>query len=52
MTWDKINQVKDFDDMLNNWGAYHDLTITDEERAAEEAAAMSNEDLWNHLRIN
>ena len=36
LTWDKINARKDFDNMLNNWQAYHDITITDEERLAEE----------------
>ena len=35
LTWEKINAMKNFDNMLNNWEAYHDITITDEERAAE-----------------
>jgi len=27
--------------MMNNWKAYHDITITPEEREAEEAAARA-----------
>ena len=38
LTWEKINQMKNFDNMLNNWSAYHDITITDEERASEKKA--------------
>ena len=39
MSWEKINAMKQFDNMLNNFGAYKDITISDEERQAEEAAA-------------
>ena len=45
LTWDKINAEKDFNNMLNNWQAYHDITISDEQRAAEEAGGQS-EELW------
>ena len=38
MTWEKINAASKLDSMLNNWQAYHDITITDEERKAEEQA--------------
>ena len=37
LSWEKINAQKDFDSMLNNWGAYHELTISDEQREAEKA---------------
>ena len=43
MSWEKINAAKKLDNMLNNWQAYHDITITDEERAAEEQAAREAE---------
>ena len=43
MTWEKINAMQSFDNMLNNWGAYHDITITEEERAAEKKAAASQQ---------
>lgn len=43
LTWDKINAEKDFNNMLNNWQAYHDITISDEQRAAEEAGGQSEE---------
>ena len=36
LTWDKINNMKKLDSMLNNYGAYHDITISPEERRAEE----------------
>ena len=39
MSWDKINAQKNFDNMLNNWGAYHEITISPEEREAEKKAA-------------
>ena len=39
LSWDKINAMKEFDHMLNNWGAYHEITISDEERDAEAKAA-------------
>ena len=38
MTWEKINSMKKFDNMLNNFGAYSDITTTDEERAAKAAS--------------
>ena len=38
LSWAKINAMNDFDNMLNNWGAYHEITISDEERDAEKAA--------------
>ena len=37
MTWEKINAQTKFDNMLNNWSAYHDITMTEEERAAEKS---------------
>ena len=43
MTWDKINAAKNLDSMLNNWSAYHDITISPEERQAEEAAAAKQQ---------
>ena len=36
MSWEKINAQKNFDNMMNNWSAYHEITISPEERAAEE----------------
>ena len=38
MTWEKLNARTSFDNMLSNWGAYNEITKSDEERAAEEAA--------------
>ena len=38
LSWEKINAEKDFTKMLNNYSAYHDITMTEEERAAEEVA--------------
>ena len=35
LSWESINKMKNFDSMLNNWGAYHEITITDAEREAE-----------------
>ena len=37
LTWDKVNAATKLDNMLNNWSAYHDITMTPEERKAEEA---------------
>ena len=37
--------------MLNNWEAYHDMTISPEERKAEEAAKASgthSDELWEN----
>ena len=31
MSWDRINAEKDFDNMLNNWGAYKDIIKSDDE---------------------
>ena len=31
--------MQKFDSMLNNFGAYHDITVSEEEREAEKAAA-------------
>ena len=45
MTWDKINAAKQLDNMLNNWEAYQDITITDEERRAKEAAKTGTDEL-------
>lgn len=45
MTWEKINARSNFDNMLNNWSAYHDITITPEEREAEEAAKAQQQEL-------
>lgn len=30
MTWEKVNAAKDFDNMVNNYSAYHDMTIPEE----------------------
>ena len=48
LTWEKINAAKSFDNMVNNWAAYNDITMTDEERLqkeVDEAAARASEDL-------
>ena len=51
MTWEKLNTQRQFDDMLNNWQAYHDITITPEQREAEEQEALEAEqqsqELWD-----
>ena len=41
MSWDKINAMKSFDAMLNNYGAYSDIIKTPEERAAEQEAKQN-----------
>ena len=42
MTWEKINNMNKFDKMLNNFGAYNEITTSDEERAAKAAS----QELW------
>ena len=39
ISWDKINKDKEFASMMNNWSAYHEITMSPEEKAAEEEAA-------------
>ena len=41
ISWEKINADKKFSNMMNNWKAYHDITISPEEKEAEEAAAAA-----------
>ena len=36
ISWDKISKEKEFSHMMNNWKQYHDMTISPEERQAEE----------------
>ena len=38
ISWDKINADKEFASMMNNWSAYHEITMSPEEKAAEEEA--------------
>ena len=38
MTWEKLNARTSFDNMLSNWGAYNEITMSEEERADAEAA--------------
>ena len=46
MSWDKINAMKNFDSMLNNYGAYKDIIKTPEELAAlHEAQQNMSEEL-------
>lgn len=35
LTWEKVNNMKKFDNMLNNWGAYHAITKSDDDKSAE-----------------
>merc|ERR1712241_249053 len=35
LTWEKVNNMEKFDNMLNNWGAYHAITKSDDDKAAE-----------------
>ena len=43
MSWAKINAQKEFDNMLNNWGAYKEITKSPEERAAEDKRARQKQ---------
>ena len=35
LTWEKVNNMKKFDNMLNNWGAYSAITKSEGEREAD-----------------
>ena len=45
MTWEKINARKNFDNMLNNWDAFQEITETPEQRTARMAKKTQTDEL-------
>ena len=37
VSWDSIKSANQFDDMVNNWGAYNEIAVKSDERAKREA---------------